>query len=1395
MQRIKLFQIIFVIYLVFPTAGKIQAQQSYVSVDNLKYQLDFNEQSATLLGLNENIETWNLIVPDYIEYNDVKYPVTAISTRAFFQSKYLKGTLKFGINLKSIGEHAFWQCHLLSGNLQIPDSVIEIGDSAFGGCNGLTGELKLGNSVVSIGNFAFSGCKFSESLTIPNSVTTIGNSAFMNCAFSGILTLGSSVSVIGYYAFYGCNFIGSLRIPDSVNKIGFSSFWGFTDELILGESLQEIGNEAFSGCGFRGDLKIPDSVTTIGNQAFSGTNLYRDGTGTLSIGNNVVSIGDMAFMNCAFTGDLTLPNSVKILGGLAFFQCDFNGRLILGNSIKEIPDRAFAYIPFTGSLVIPNSVEVIGKGAFCGTAFGTGMNGQLILGESLQTIERSAFSGCQFEGDLTIPKSVTYIGKSAFLLPQISNIICESTIPPSTEDPDPQTGNTRIFYEKSYQKILYVPQESVETYKVAADWEDFKYIVPIGGGVAEKIVLDKTALTLKVSEAVDLVATILPETTTDKTVAWESSNEAIATVDANGKVTAVSVGKAIITATAASGVTATCEVTVIETLAGEIIIDKEALGITGDNLEMRVGDVKAIKVTVTPETTTDKSVTYESSNPSVARVDEHGNVSALSLGTTTITITAISNPEVKTTINVTVIATPAGSITLNKTSVTLKTTDTVDLVATILPETTTDKSVTWKSSDEAIATVDVNGRVTAVAVGKATITATAASGIEATCTINVLETPAGEIIIDKDALSITGDNLEMKVGESKAIKVTVTPETATDKSVTYESSTPAVASVDENGNVTALSLGTTTIAITSKSNPEVKATINVTVVATPAGSITLDKTEVTLKVTETVDLVATILPETTTDKSVTWKSGDEAIATVNSDGKVTAVAVGKATITATAASGISAECEITVVETRAEAITLDCEDATIRVNETVQLCATITPEQTTDKTVVWKSSDENIATVDANGVVTGLYSGVVTITATAACGVSASCTVTVIPRETAPITVNRSDGLMIIKDGETAEMSVNVTGGYPEGLTFAWSNGDNPLGTANSLKVVGRSNGDKKSNEFYTVRVVDVCDGVTLLDQTYKFEVETWPLPASDVTIDTGSDSENLKIREGNLLELSAETPEGGYDANWNFDWYLNGTQISTKPEMRYVMTMTSGTEMATEEAVVTLTATNFGPDGTVWGEAVAEPVDVTVYRRPLTPKQLLRKGDGSTHTLVVMSQYSDDELARLSYELVYGYTDVIGEDHIVATTGKRYCRIDGQVFGNAACEKWCYSQWSYPDGSVVTSGKRYLDGRADEKFDASDFSGISRPQKTIDFSISDNWIRSNGKGINISIETMDETRVDVFTISGILVETVVIPANTFMSVDYTAGRFTPDFYIISITSAEQRVVKKIIIK
>ena len=163
--------------------------------------------------------------------------------------------------------------------------------------------------------------------------------------------------------------------------------------------------------------------------------------------------------------------------------------------------------------------------------------------------------------------------------------------------------------------------------------------------------------------------------------------------------------------------------------------------------------------------------------------------------------------------------------------------------------------------------------------------------------------------------------------------------------------------------------------------------------------ITLNKESETMEAGTTMTLVATVTPDNATNKTVTWTSSDESIATVDENGKVTALKEGEVTITASCGDQ-SAVCTITVKakEIPVTNVTLDQTSASIKVGENVTFKATVTPDNATDKTVTWRSSDESIATVDANGKVTALKEGEVTITAT--CGdQSASATVTVTASE------------------------------------------------------------------------------------------------------------------------------------------------------------------------------------------------------------------------------------------------------------------------------------------------------------------------------------------------------------------------------------------------------------
>ena len=223
-----------------------------------------------------------------------------------------------------------------------------------------------------------------------------------------------------------------------------------------------------------------------------------------------------------------------------------------------------------------------------------------------------------------------------------------------------------------------------------------------------------------------LKATVYPETLEDKSVTWTSSDKRVATVTTKGKVKGVAAGTATITCTSnATGLSATCKVTVIN---GTVTLNKtEAI--------IEKGKTTTLKATLTPTTLEDMSVTWKSSDKSIATVTSKGKVKGVKYGTATITCTSNAT-GVSATCQVTV-----GKVVINMPEFTLRKTRSVTLKATIYPTSVTDKSVTWTSSDTKVATVTSSGKVKGIAAGTATITCTSvATGLKGTCTVTVLAT-------------------------------------------------------------------------------------------------------------------------------------------------------------------------------------------------------------------------------------------------------------------------------------------------------------------------------------------------------------------------------------------------------------------------------------------------------------------------------------------------------------------------------------------------------------------------------------------------------------------------------------------------------------------------------
>ena len=488
------------------------------------------------------------------------------------------------------------------------------------------------------------------------------------------------------------------------------------------------------------------------------------------------------------------------------------------------------------------------------------------------------------------------------------------------------------------------------------------------------VTLNKTSTSIQVGGTETLTATVSPKDAANKKVTWKSSNAAIASVDANGKVTGVKAGEATITVTTEDGgKTATCKVTVS---------DKE-IKVTGVKLNksetsLLVGGNETLTATVLPEDATNQNVTWKSDKPEIATVDANGKVTGVKAGEATITVTTedggktatckvtVSDKEIKVT-----------GVTLSKTVLTLETGASETLTASIAPKDATNQKVSWKSDKPEIATVDANGKVTGVKAGEATITVTTEDGSKtATCKVTV---KAATIAVTGVTLNKTATSL--LVGGSETLTATVAPADATNKKVTWKSSDAAVASVDANGKVTGVKAGEATITVTTEDGGKT-ATCKVTVKPNLVSEITL--AALAIYVGKSKAITATVKPDDATNKALTWTSSDETVATVDATGKVTGKKIGTATITATAqdGSGVSGSCTVTVLSA-VKTVTVTPANLTLGKNKSYTLTATVDAQPGTDTGVTWTSSDTTIATVDATGKVTTTDKvGTVTITAT-----------------------------------------------------------------------------------------------------------------------------------------------------------------------------------------------------------------------------------------------------------------------------------------------------------------------------------------------------------------------------------------------------------------------------
>lgn len=669
--------------------------------------------------------------------------------------------------------------------------------------------------------------------------------------------------------------------------------------------------------------------------------------------------------------------------------------------------------------------------------------------------------------------------------------------------------------------------------------------------MATGVTLSPTSKELKVNETAQLAASVLPATA-NQGIKFTSSDETVATVSETGLVTARKEGTAVITATAADGSekSASCTIKV-----GATAVDVPVTGITLDQPEITIEvlkDAKQLKATVEPANATNKDVVFSSSNTNVAVVSNTGLVTAINNGTATITVTSKENPSIMAKCLVKVGAPVlVTDVTVQPAELNLKTDGTYQLSVSVLPSNADERGVTFESSNTAVATVSASGLITAKGPGTATITVTAkdGSGKKATCTVTVTQ-PVKGVTVSPSSVVIQKDNVQK-------LTASVVPENATNKKLIYKSSNETVAVVSNDGIITARSEGWATITVCSEENQAIYGTCTVKVgLPVYVTKITLDTTNVTMWAGATRQLGVSIEPANADIKNVTYGSSNPDVATVSSNGLITAKKKGTATITVTATdgSGKSASCAV-IVKQPVTGIQITPNGFTLVKGDVKDLKANVSPADADNPDVIWTSSNTNIAAVSSKGQVTAVNEGSCVITATCKdnASISASCTIVVgTPVTSVALAPNRAS----MNTGETILITASVlpTNASNKGIIWSWksedgasiilTNGAVKAMKAGTVTVTAKAADNSGKEAYCTITITGTA--IATPTPTPAPTVTPTPGPTGGIWCRVNTEKGALNVRDKIGGAVIDKIPEKGtfLVVNWGTTWcqvYYNG--------------------------------------------------------------------------------------------------------------------------------------------------------------------------------------------------------------------------------------------------------------
>ena len=580
------------------------------------YTLD-DDDNATITAYKGNATA--IVIPSKLD----GYTVVAVGYGVFQNNNNLRA-VTIPDTVTSIGGYAFYACKKLS-DVSLSANLVSLGDRSFGNCTSLKG-IEIPKTLKTAYAFGpFSGCSALTNVTLEQGMTAVAPNLFYNCSGIVSIKIPDTVTSIGNDAFRNCDSLKNVEIPDSVTEIKTEAFreCANLEEIVIPDSVTSMESYIFYSCKKLSDVRLPNTRQNIMQSMFQDCTSLK----TITLPDTVTTIQMNAFSGCTALETIAFPDSLTSIQGSAFSNCSSLKNVTWGKNLTSIDSSAFSNCDSLTTVILSDSVTKLGTNVFYDCDALTSVK----LGSGITTLPESTFEHCDALESIVIPRRVTTIGNNAF-----KNCVkfTSITIPRSVTSID----GTAFSYP-ARMTIYGVTGTYAETF---ADENSIKFVDKQVN--ADVVTLGASELVINKGTSATLNLIIEPEDYTDA-VSWKSSNTSVATISDTGVVKGVGVGTATIKVIVGSK-SASCKVTVQQPVT--------SISLNKTSLTLEALATYQLTATANPSTAVDRRISWSSSAPDIASVDENGLVTAHKKGTAAITASAIDGSGVTKTCTVAV---------------------------------------------------------------------------------------------------------------------------------------------------------------------------------------------------------------------------------------------------------------------------------------------------------------------------------------------------------------------------------------------------------------------------------------------------------------------------------------------------------------------------------------------------------------------------------------------------------------------------------------------------------------------------------------------------------------------------------------------------------------------